>query len=108
MSYKDDFAAANNETGGVFFEKNNSVELSVICRSSRFANSNYIYNFLTRILCHSFGNTTNAIPFAQLDREVLEAMHAKLVHLRGTPPALASIDSPHSRPIAIPKPNPAK
>ncbi len=49
------------------------------------------FDFLLRIVIVKYGEALHSIPFGQLDREVLEAMHAKLTALGGTPPALPDL-----------------
>ncbi len=57
------------------------------------------YNFLTRMLICNTTETkggVTVVPFAQLDREVLEFMHAELVKLGGNPPPLPAIEGNRS------------
>ncbi|MFN7113738.1 MAG: hypothetical protein ACK4PK_05195 [Alphaproteobacteria bacterium] len=91
-------------------EKYSEVTLSVRIGTS-VATIYNTYDFLGRILITQNGSSQNGsspvvTPFSQLDRESLEFMHAQLVKLGGTPPALPVLDSEKARP-ALPKPRPA-
>lgn len=46
----------------------------------------YTYNFLTRTMACIFGQGVACIPFSELDRETLEAMHAKYIERGGKLP----------------------
>lgn len=67
------------------------------------------YDFVGRTLITQTGGTDSSpvvTPFSQLDRESLEFMHAQLVKLNGTPPALPAREEEKVRP-ALSKPRPA-
>ena len=61
------------------------------------------YDFNLRMLTARTGSSEGGIlliPFSQLDTEVLEALRAKLIDLKGNPPPLADGD------LRLPKPKP--
>lgn len=70
-----------------------------------------IYDFVSRVLISQSGGTGSGAPsitpFAQLDRESLEYMHAQLVKLDGKPPALPAEKDEDARP-ALAKPRPPR
>ncbi len=99
MSLAEEFNAAHpqgEEYDKIKFEMYSSgMSLYVRCRSGE----RYIYNFLTRIL--SVGSSSSeggfaALPFSQLDCEVLEFMRDKLIEIGGKPPRLAEKPTPRS------------
>ncbi len=60
--------------------------------SSRAGSVYMAVDFLTRTMITRTGSSDGGLvvtPFSQLDREVLVALHDKLVELGGKPPALA-------------------
>lgn len=69
-----------------------SLELSY--RIDTYYEITLAYDFLNRVLVtrhlQSSGIALNTTPFSQLDSEVLETMHAKLVELGGKPPQLGA------------------
>lgn len=82
------------------FTKDNDVQLS-LTQPGLYNHATYRYNFMTRTMLYSGGAADHksgvaVIPFADLDPEVLDAMHAKLVDLGGKPPALPSVDGQRS------------
>ena len=91
MSFSEDFNSVSNRFD---FTKDNDVQISV-SQPGVYYPANYRYNFMTRTLLYSGGAGSSdikagvaVIPFSDLDPEVLEAMHAKLVKLGGKPPSL--------------------
>lgn len=97
MSFSEEF---NSVSAGMTFSKDNDVQLRVT-QPGVYYSATYHYNFMTRTMLYSGGTTDHksgvaVIPFADLDPEVLDAMHAKLVELGGNPPALPSVDGQRS------------
>lgn len=104
MSLSEDFAAAQEKagTGSVTFYPANAGTSLSFQQAGRYSSHYCTYHFLTRTMTMSTGHNEGGItvvPFAQLDREVLEFMHAKLVELGGHPPALPQADGTPLSPI---------
>ncbi len=98
MSLSEDFEHAQKSAGEnshPFYTGNAGTSLSFL-QSGRGANHYCTFHFLTRTMTvttgHGEGGVT-VVPFSQLDREVLEFMHAKLVEMGGHPPVLPKDDS---------------
>lgn len=87
MAFSETFNSASSD---VTFRKDSDAQLSFF-QSSHAGTLYYTYNFLTRTMScvtgHSHGGVT-VIPFSQLDRETLQAMHTKLCDIGGCPPDL--------------------
>lgn len=103
MAHAEDFNASAEKYAGKNsskFTKDNEVQLSVT-QPGAYYDAIYKYNFLTRmVLCNAGLYEKKAgiefIPFSQIDRDVLEAMHAKLKKLGGSPPPLPDVSGTRS------------
>lgn len=98
MSLGEDFAKAVQKAGEnshPFYVANAGTSLS-FAQSGRGASHYCTFHFLTRTMSLTTGSSEGGVtitPFSQLDREVVEFMHAKLVEMGGHPPALPKDDS---------------
>lgn len=93
-------AAFNAACEKVKFEKSGNFVLEVRM-AHHYAHTTYHgYDFLNRIMVTQngqSGSSPQVTPFAQLDRESLEFMHAKLCEMGGTPPALPAAPEENPR-----------
>lgn len=98
MAFHESFNSAATD---VTFRKDSAAQLSFY-QSSHAGTLYYTYNFLTRTMScttgHSHGGVT-IIPFSQLDRETLQAMHKRLGELGGCPPDLPAAEAAPLSPI---------
>lgn len=98
MTFSEEFNTAQEKAGDrkqTFYLHNAGTSLSFL-QDGRGANQYFNFHFLTRTMTVTTGHSEGGVtvtPFSQIDREVLEFMHAKLVELGGHPPSLPKDDS---------------
>ena len=97
----EEFTTAQERSGkNIEFHVYNAGTSLCFYQESRGVYQYCTYHFLTRTMNVTSGNHdggVTVVPFAQLDREVLEFMRDKLIELGGHPPALPPVDSENKR-----------
>lgn len=95
MSFSEEFNSVSDQ---IAFTKESPVSLGQHIRA-RYCDLMLVYDFAHRLLITATSGKSDhaqVTPFSQLDPEVLEALHAKLVDLGGNPPTLPSVDGQRS------------
>ena len=92
MSFQEEFNASGAADSGLYSVRFDKLDSGVSL--SLYQSGHYSYfHFVTRTMSVHSSHGLAVVPFSQLDREVLEFMHAKLVEMGGRPPALPAADS---------------